>query len=109
MTTLPKNEAIHPVPSWDALQDNAGKNGIWNLQGDAKSVSFIALGKNAGVMVDGFTGEEGAVEGAEALLTLFMSRVFNRDVAARFSVICDCEMCAEIGQYIMAILLSKNG
>jgi hypothetical protein len=25
MTTLPKNEEIHPVPSWETLEDNAAK------------------------------------------------------------------------------------
>lgn len=109
VSTLPNSEKIHPIPSWDALQDNAARNGIWSLQDDAKSVSFIALGKNAGVIVDGWTGEDGIVQGTEALLTLAMARLFNRDVGARFSHICDASVCADVGNYLMAILLSKKG
>jgi hypothetical protein len=108
MTTLPKNEEIHPVPSWETLEDNAQKNGIWSLRDDAKSVSFIALGKTAGVMVDGYSGDEGGVEGTEALLTLAVSRFFGRDAAARFSEICDKDLCVEIGNYLMSIILTKK-
>jgi hypothetical protein len=108
MTTLPKNEEIHPVPSWETLEDNAQKNGIWSLRDDAKSVSFIALGKTAGVMVDGYSGDEGGVAGTEALLTLAVSRFFGKDAAARFSEICDKEMCVEIGNYLMSIILTKK-
>jgi hypothetical protein len=108
MTTLPKNEEIHPIPGWEALEDNAAKNGIWDLRTDAKSVSFIALGKTAGVMLDGYSGDEGGVEGTEALLTLAVSRFFGRDAAARFSEICDKEMCVDIGNYLMSIILSQK-
>lgn len=108
MTTLPKNEAIHPVPSWETLEDNAAKNGIWDLPNDAKSVSFIALGKTAGVMLDGYSSDEGGVEGTEALLTLAVSRFFGRDAAARFSEICDKDLCVDIGNYLMSIILSQK-
>jgi hypothetical protein len=63
VSTVSDSDKIHPIPSWDTIQDNASKNGIWDLRADAKSVSFIALGKTAGVMVDGYSGDEGGGRG----------------------------------------------
>jgi hypothetical protein len=108
VSTVSDSDKIHPIPSWDTIQDNASKNGIWDLRADAKSVSFIALGKTAGVMVDGYSGDEGGVEGTEALLTLAVSRFFGREAAARFSEICDKDLCVEIGNFLMSIILTKK-
>ena len=86
--------------------------GEWSFSiGQIKAV--FGLGKfsynnDTGRMVDGYSGDEGGVEGTEALLTLAVSRFFGRDAAARFSEICDKDLCVEIGNYLMSIILTKK-